>query len=182
MYHKNKSYTIHQNTYKFWCKPQQCFTGKDKVSWLKSYDFYNIFHFYIPIAIQDLTTLYVWEAIYRLSKLVRWISRKNINTNEIKVRKDKFFVIMTLLQMQFPTSFFDGQQYLMINFVDEVRLAGPMPYRWIFSLKDPWKHWKNLWVKTKAGGFIVIGTFLKKNLEKPRECQRPLPLSLIKFY
>jgi hypothetical protein len=127
LYHKNKSSTIHhptrtskdiywtyqehQNTYKFWGKPLQCFTGKDKVSGLKSHDFSNILRFHIPIAIRGLTTPSVREAIYKLSRLIRWISTKSINTNEIEVMKDKLCVVMTLLQMQFPTLLFDGEQH-----------------------------------------------------------------------
>jgi len=52
------------------------FTGKDKVSGLKSHDFYNILCFHIPIAIRGLTTPSVREAIYKLSRLVRWIFTK----------------------------------------------------------------------------------------------------------
>jgi hypothetical protein len=51
------------------------FTGNDKVSGLKSHDFYNILRFHIPIVIRGLTTSSVREANYRLSWLVRWMSR-----------------------------------------------------------------------------------------------------------
>lgn len=75
------------------------------VSGLKSHDFYNISCIHILITIRGLMTPSVREAIYRLSRSVRWISTKSINTNGIQVMKDKFHVVMTLSQIQFSTSF-----------------------------------------------------------------------------
>ena len=98
------------------------FTRNDRVSRLKSHDFYNILRFHIPIAIRGLTTPSVREAIYRLSRLIRWISTKIINTNEFEVMRDESHVVITLLQMQIPISFFDGQQHLMIHLMIEVRM------------------------------------------------------------
>jgi hypothetical protein len=80
--------------------------------------------------------------------------------------KDESRVIMALLQMQFPTSFFDGQQHLMIHVVDEVTMAGPMPYRWMFFVERYMKTLKDfVRQKTKPEGSISEGYLLQEALE-----------------
>ena len=130
----------------FGANPNNTFIKPDRVSRLKSHNFYIILRFYYPIEVRGLMTVSVREAICKLSRMVQWIFTKNINTNEIEIMKDESHVVMTLLLMQFPTSISDGQQHLMIHLVDEGRIADRMPCRWMFFIK------RFCTAKNKAGG------------------------------
>jgi hypothetical protein len=44
-------------------------------------------------------------------------------------------VVLTLLEMHMPTSFFDSQVHLLIHLVQEVGLAGPLENRYMFFIE-----------------------------------------------
>jgi hypothetical protein len=44
-------------------------------------------------------------------------------------------VVMALLQIQMPTSFFDGQVHLLVHLVEDKSLLGPAPYWWMFFVE-----------------------------------------------
>ena len=111
------------------------FTEKDTYKGLKSHDFYNILRFHIPVAIQGMFDSNFSETICRLSRLIRWLSQKCIHKEEIESMKQESFVVMALLQMQMPTTFFDGQVHLLVHLVEDISLLGPVPYRWMFFVE-----------------------------------------------
>ena len=75
------------------------------------------------------------ETICRLSRFVRRLSKKRFVKEEIEGMKQESYVIMTLLQMQMPTSFFDSEVYLLVHLVEDISLMGQVPYRWLFFVK-----------------------------------------------
>ena len=111
------------------------FTEKDTYKGLKSHDFYNILRFHIPIGIQGIFDSNFSETICRLSRLIRWLSKKNIHKEEIESMKQESYVVMTLLQMQMPTSFFDGQVHILVHLVKDISLLDSVPYRWMFLVE-----------------------------------------------
>ena len=49
--------------------------------------------------------------------------------------KQESYVVMTLLQMQMPTLFFDSQVHLLIHLVKDISLLDSVPYRWMFFVE-----------------------------------------------
>ena len=139
------------------------FTEKDTYKGLKSHDFYNILRFHIPIAIQGMFDPNFSETICRLSRLVRWLSKKCIMKEEIEDMKQESYVVMTLLQMQMPTSFFDSQVHLLVHLVEDISLLGPVPYRWMFFVERYMKILKGfVRQKAKPEGSMSEGYLLQE--------------------
>jgi hypothetical protein len=137
------------------------FTEKDTYKGLKSHDFHNILQFHIPIAIQGMFDLNFSETICRLSRLIRWLSKKCIHKEEIESMKQESYVVMTLLQIQMPISFFDGQVHLLVHLVEDISLLGPVLYRWMFFVESYMKTLKDfVRQKTKPEGSISEGYLL----------------------
>ena len=67
------------------------------ISGLKSHDFYNILQFQLPLAIRCKLSVGVCEAIYRLSRLVRWMSSKAVDASKIEKVNQESYVVMCLL-------------------------------------------------------------------------------------
>lgn len=122
--------------------------------------------FQLPLAIRGKLSPGVCEAIYRLLRLVRWISLKDVDASKIEKMKQESYVVLSLLQMQFPTSFFDSQQHLIVHLVEEIALAGPPFYRWMFFVERYLKVLKNF-VRQKARpeGSIIEGYLLQETME-----------------
>ena len=50
-------------------------------------------------------------------------------------KKREIAEIMTLLEKEMPTSFFDIQVHLLVHLVDEVKIVGVVSSRWMFFVE-----------------------------------------------
>jgi hypothetical protein len=103
------------------------------------------------------------ETICRLSRLIRWLSKKCIHKKEIESMKQESYVVMALSQMQMPISFFGGQVYLLVHLVEDISLLGPVLYRWMFFVERYMKTLKDfVRQKTKPEGSMSEGYLLQE--------------------
>jgi hypothetical protein len=146
------------------------FTKDNKFAGLKSHDFYNIIRFHLPLAIRGLVSPQVQESVFRLSRYMRYVCMKNISALLIEKLEKEAAVVVCLLQMQFPSSFFDSQQHLLVHLAREVRLAGPVQGRWMFPVE---RHIKVLkaFVRQKARpeGSVAAGYLIQEKTRVFRE-------------
>ena len=103
------------------------------------------------------------ETVCRLSRFIRWLSKKCIYKEEIENMKQESYVVMALLQMQMPKSFFDGQVHILVHLVEDISLLDPVPYRWIFFVERYIKTLKNfVRQRAKPEGSMLEGYLLQK--------------------
>ncbi|KAL3690030.1 hypothetical protein R1sor_016339 [Riccia sorocarpa] len=110
----------------------------DKASWpsdLKSHDFHILLQHVLPTCLHGLGTQELREAIYDLSRLMRWVCSKEINVSEVP-RMD-IFAVETLCKLEktLPLSFFDSQIHLLVHLVREISICGPVHTRWMYWLE-----------------------------------------------
>jgi hypothetical protein len=108
---------------------------KDRFSSLKSHDYSNLIHFMLPIAIRGFVIEGVRQAVFRLVRFFRWVCSKNVVVRDLDFMKIEFAIVMSLLEMQLPTSFFDSQIHLISHLVEEVAIGGPVSYRWMSPIE-----------------------------------------------
>jgi hypothetical protein len=89
----------------------------------------------LPIAIRGFVIEGVRQIVFRLAKLFRWVCSKNVDVRDLDLMRTKFAVVMSLLQMQLPTSFFDSQIHLISHLVEEVAIGGFISYHWMFPIE-----------------------------------------------
>jgi hypothetical protein len=82
---------------------------KDKFSSLKSHDYSNLIRFMLPIAIRGFVTEGVRQVVFKLARLFRWVCSKNVDVRDLDLMRIESAIVMSLLEMQLPTSFFDSQ-------------------------------------------------------------------------
>jgi hypothetical protein len=105
---------------------------KDIFSSLKSYDYSNLIHFMLPIAIRGFVTKGVHQAMFKLARLFCWVCSKNVDLDFMKIKST---IVMNLLEMQLPTSFFDNQIHLIFHLIKEVAIGGLVSCHWMFPIK-----------------------------------------------
>ncbi|KAL3682163.1 hypothetical protein R1sor_000185 [Riccia sorocarpa] len=110
----------------------------DKASWpsdLKSHDFHILLQHVLPTCLHGLGTQELREAIYDLSRLMRWVSSKEINVSEVP-RMD-IFAAETLCKLKktLQPSFFDSQIHLLVHLVREISICGHVHTRWMYWLE-----------------------------------------------
>ena len=66
------------------------FTHDNRLSGLKTHDWHKMLQYILPIAIKGCLTPEIRQVIYKLSRLVRWISQKEISHESIEENRIKW--------------------------------------------------------------------------------------------
>ncbi len=131
---------------------------KDKFSNLKSHDYNNVIRFMLPIAICGFVIERVCQTMFKLMRLFCWVCSKNVDVRDLDLMKKKSTIMMSLLQMQLPTSFFDSQIHLISHLVEEVAIGGLVSYYWMFPIERYVKTLKGfVRQKSRPKGSMVEG-------------------------
>ena len=111
------------------------FTHDNRLSGLKTHDWHKMLQYILPIAIKGCLTPEIRQVIYKISRLVRWISQKEISHESIEENRVNAIEAVCLLEKNFPSSAMTIQVHLLVHIVDEVALAGIVHARWMFFLE-----------------------------------------------
>jgi hypothetical protein len=122
---------------------------KDKIVGMKTHDWHNVLHDFLPIAIRGTLTPDVRKAVYMLSHFFKNLCAKEFNMVDLPRLELDGYEAMCHLEMTLPPSFFDIQPHLLIHLVREVQLAGPVHYRWMYFVERYMKCLKD-WVRQQA--------------------------------
>jgi hypothetical protein len=106
-----------------------------KLFGLKSHDYHVLMQNLLPMALRGLmhkpTRLVITRLCCFFGKLCqREVSRKDLDTLEKEIA-----ITMCELELLFPPSFFDIMVHLTIHLVREVRLGGPVHFRWMYPFE-----------------------------------------------
>ncbi|XP_074377850.1 uncharacterized protein LOC141719377 [Apium graveolens] len=103
-----------------------------KIYGLKSHDCHILLQQLLPVAIRSVLPKHVRVTIIRLCFFFNSLCSKVVDVSKLdKVQSD---VILTLceLEKKFHASFFDVMIHLIVHLVWELRLCGPVCYRWTY--------------------------------------------------
>jgi len=93
---------------------------------MKSHDCHVFMQTLIPLAFHDLLPNGIWDALTEISHFfIDHIERLETNIMETICK----------LEMIFPPSFFDSMEHLPIHLPFEVKIGGPVQYRWMYPFE-----------------------------------------------
>ncbi|XP_073030675.1 uncharacterized protein [Primulina eburnea] len=110
-----------------------------KLIGLKSHDFHVLMQHFLPILIRDALPKHVRYAIIRLCFFFKDICCKVIDVAKLDKLQSDLVVTLCLLEQYFPPSFFDVMLHLTVHLVREVRLCGPVYFRWMYPFERSMK-------------------------------------------
>ncbi|XP_052171518.1 uncharacterized protein LOC127787497 [Diospyros lotus] len=114
----------------------QCVNLKDhKIIDLKSHDCHVLIQHILPIALRGIVPNDVCEALTELSLFFKILSGKALRVKEIEQIESQIFVTLCKLEMIFPPSFFNVMEHLSIHLPNEVKVGGPIQYRWMYPME-----------------------------------------------
>ncbi|XP_073152086.1 uncharacterized protein [Henckelia pumila] len=114
-----------------------------KLSGLKYHDCHVLMQHFLPILIRDVLPKYVRYAIIRLCFFFKDICSKVIDVAKLDKLQSDLVVTLCLLEQYFPPSFFDVMVHLTVHLVREVRLCGPVFFRWMYPFERCMKVFKS---------------------------------------
>ncbi|XP_058761988.1 uncharacterized protein LOC131635383 [Vicia villosa] len=129
-----------------------------KISGYKSHDAHFMLHYLLQIAVRSTMPKEVATPLIRLGSFFRSLCQKVIQVEDLDYLEDEIAEILCQLEMIFPLSFFDIMVQLPIHLVNEVRLGGPVQFRWMYPTERYLCKLKN-YVRNRAypEGSIVEG-------------------------
>ncbi|GJW71278.1 putative transposon, En/Spm-like protein [Tanacetum coccineum] len=137
-----------------------------KLIGLKSNDYHMLMQEFLPIAIRSIMHPPTRYAIIRFCFLFKFLCRKEISLLELDKIQLELVVTLCLLEKFFPPSFFDIMIHLTMHLTREVKLCGPICFRWMYPFKRCMKvikrHVRN---RNRPEGYIDEETNAKEIIE-----------------
>jgi hypothetical protein len=106
-----------------------------KIFGYKSHDAHFMLHYLLQVAIKSTLPHTVSEPLIRLGSFFRSLCKKVIQVQDLDYLNGEITEILCQLEMIFPPSFFDIMVHLPIHLVHEVRLGGPVQFRWMYPIE-----------------------------------------------
>ena len=102
-----------------------------KLYGLKSHDYHALMQQFLPVSLRSILPKHVRNSIYRSSFIFNALCSKVVDVPSL----DEIVVTLCLFEKYFPLSFFDIMVHLTVHLVREVRLCGPVYFRWMYPFE-----------------------------------------------
>ncbi|KAL9407317.1 hypothetical protein Peur_004289 [Populus x canadensis] len=102
---------------------------------MKSHDCHVFMQTLIPLAFRDLLPKGIWDALTEISHFFRDICSSKLNVDHIERLEKNILETICKLEMIFPPSFFDSMEHLPVHLPFEVKVGGPVQYRWMYPFE-----------------------------------------------
>ncbi|XP_073119934.1 uncharacterized protein [Henckelia pumila] len=106
-----------------------------KLVGLKSHDYHTLMLQLIPVAIRGVLPKHVRDSITRLCFFFNELCNKVMDPSKLDELQREIVIILCLLEKYFPPSFFDIMIHLTVHLVREVKLCGPVLYRYMYPFE-----------------------------------------------
>ncbi|GJT44951.1 putative transposase-associated domain-containing protein [Tanacetum coccineum] len=137
-----------------------------KLIGLKSHDYHMLMQKFLPITIHSIMHPPTRYVIIRFCFFFKLICSKEIILQELDKMQAELVVTLCLLEKFFPPSFFDIMIHLTVHLTREVKLCGPICFRWMYPFERCMKvikgHVRN---RNKPEGCIAEETIAEETIE-----------------
>ncbi|KAK9062153.1 hypothetical protein SSX86_019339 [Deinandra increscens subsp. villosa] len=106
-----------------------------KMNGLKSNDCHVLMQQLLPFAIKGVLNVKVRKTIIDLCHFFNELCSKVVDVSKLSKLQSNIVSTLCLLEKYFPPSFFDVMIHLMVHLVREVRLCGPVHFRWMYPFE-----------------------------------------------
>ncbi|XP_056698013.1 uncharacterized protein [Spinacia oleracea] len=139
---------------------------------LKSHDNHVLMQDILPVALRASNSTKLIDLLAGLSSFFKRLCSTTIDPDDLDDLQDGIILTLCKLEIEFPPSFFTIMVHLLIHLVEEVKLGGPVRYRWMYPIERYLSHLKS-YVTNKAQpeGSIAEGFLLEETI---RFCSRYL--------
>lgn len=114
----------------------RCVKVKDrKLIGLKSHDYHVLMQRILSVAIKGLLPKHVCKAVIDMTNTFRILCSKELHPSDLLKVESQLPMTMCNLERIFPPSFFNITVHLIIHLAEEAKIAGPVQYRWMYSIE-----------------------------------------------
>ena len=114
----------------------RCVHLKDrKLSNLKSHDGHILMQDIFPIALRSSLPKQVVTIVLRLSSFFKALCSKVIDPRELDQLESDIAITLCQMEKIFSPGFFTIMVHLLIHLASEVKVGGPVHYRWMYPIE-----------------------------------------------
>ncbi|KAL4011090.1 hypothetical protein IC575_028137 [Cucumis melo] len=121
-----------------------------KLNDLKSHDCHVLMQQLLPIVIRLILPKNVRYTISRLCFFFNAICAKSFSVSELDALQEDIVMILCNLEKYFPPSFFTIMVHLVVHLVREVKLCGPVYFRWMYGVWHTIKYVITVYLYTRV--------------------------------
>jgi hypothetical protein len=87
----------------------------------------------MPVMFHGYFDAHLWKIFAKLSYFYRQICAKQVSKVMVQKLEKKIVVLVCKMEKIFPPRWFNAMQHLLVHLPWEVRVGGPMQFRWMYS-------------------------------------------------
>jgi len=106
-----------------------------KIHGLKSHDSHILMEQLLPISIRNVLPNQVSVVLVELCSIFRQICGKVLNPLDFDKLEHRIILTLCHMEMLFPPGFFTVMVHLVVHLVNELKLGGPVHYRWMYPIE-----------------------------------------------
>jgi len=100
---------------------------------MKSHDCHVFMQRLLPLAFRDLLPTNVWNVLTELSQFFRDLCSSKLHVDDIVRLENNISEILCKMERVFPPTFFNVMEHLPVHLPMELKLGGPVQYRWMYD-------------------------------------------------
>lgn len=114
----------------------KCVNTKDgKILGMKTHDCHVFLERLFSIAIRDMLPRHVCDVLIELSIFCKDLCSKELRLDEVERLEQQIVLTMCKLEKIFSPAFFDIMEHLPVHLPWELRVGGPIQYRWMYPIE-----------------------------------------------
>lgn len=102
---------------------------------LKSHDYHILMEQFLPIVVSRTLPKKVSKPVIELCNFFRQLCSKVVKVDDLDNLQSRIVLTLCQLEKIFPPSFFDIMEHLIVHLVEEVKLGGPVRFRWMYYVE-----------------------------------------------
>lgn len=102
---------------------------------LKSHDSHILMQDILPISLRASMSKPIVDIISELSNFFKSLCAKTLDPDELDDTQSRLVLTLCKMEKIFPPSFFTIMVHLLLHLVHEVKLGGPVVYRWMYPIE-----------------------------------------------
>ncbi|KAL2894401.1 polyprotein [Bienertia sinuspersici] len=106
-----------------------------KLQNLKSHDNHVLMQDILPVALRASRTTEIVEFVSDLSSFFKIVCNTTLDPKELDELQSKIILTLCKMEIEFLPTFFTIMVHLVIHLVEEVKLGGPVHYRWMYPIE-----------------------------------------------
>ncbi|CAN1181773.1 hypothetical protein LINPERHAP2_LOCUS35603 [Linum perenne] len=109
--------------------------NEGKLVGLKSHDCHILLQRLLPVGVRGGMDVRVTSVLAELGDFFHRLCCKTINVGALDKLQEDIITILCKLEMIYPPAFFDVMVHLAVHLPNEVKLGGPVQYRWMYPIE-----------------------------------------------